>query len=152
MTVRLMRGRLPFVGAVLALVQGCAVLHSAQVGDIDSQTVMNGKRFEIKLVEVGVDIDGARDLASDIGKSYGRQKETDTVGDAIQISNLGPTTGNPVFRVDYSDHLIERIKWECPSGKVSGLISVRETSKYGLVSGEYVKLIGYCERGSEADD
>jgi len=137
---------------VMALGQGCAVLHSAQVGDIDSQTVLNGKRFEIKMVEVGVDIDGTSDFASDIGGRYGREKETDAIGDGVKISNLGPTTGNPVFRVDYSDALIERIKWECPSGKVSGLMSVRETAKYGLVSGEYVTLVGYCEKGGESDD
>jgi hypothetical protein len=131
----------------MGLGQGCAVLHSAQVGDIDAQIVMEGKRFEIKIAEIGVDIEGMGELAKDLSKSTKREEETNTVVDLIKMSNMGPSTGYPVFRVDYSDTLIERIKEACPSGRVSGLISVRETASYGLLSGEIVKLIGYCAEG-----
>ena len=131
----------------MGLGQGCAVLHSAQVGDIDAQIVMEGKRFEIKIAELGVDIEGMGDLAKDLGKSTRREEETNTAADLIRMSNMGPKTGYPVFRVDYSDALIDRIKEACPSGRVSGLVSVRESASYGLVSGEIVKLIGYCAEG-----
>lgn len=131
----------------MGLGQGCAVLHSAQVGDIDAQIVMEGKRFEIRIAELGVDIEGMGDFAKDVGKSTKREEETNTVVDIIKMSNMGPRTGFPVFRVDYSDALIERIKEACPSGQVSGLVSMRESASYGLVSGEIVKLIGYCAEG-----
>ena len=131
----------------MGLGQGCAVLHSAQVGDIDAQIVMEGKRFEIKIAELGVDIEGMGDFAKDVGRSTKREEETNTVVDLIKMSNMGPRTGFPVFRVGYSDALIERIKEACPSGRVSGLLSVRESASYGLVSGEIVKLIGYCAEG-----
>jgi hypothetical protein len=131
----------------MGLGQGCAVLHSAQLGDIDAQIVMEGKRFEIKIAELGVDIEGMADLAKDLGKSTRRAEETNTAADLIRMSNMGPKTGYQVFRVDYSDALIDRIKEACPSGRVSGLVSVRESASYGLVSGEIVKLIGYCAEG-----
>lgn len=140
------RGPLALLCA-MALGPGCAVLHSAQVGDIDSQTVMEGKRFEIRLAELGVDLEEVGKLANNAGKSLKREEETNAVVEIIKMSNMGPSTGYPVFDVAYSDALIDRIKEACPSGRVSGLVSVRESADYGLVSGEIVKLIGYCAKG-----
>lgn len=131
----------------IGLLAGCATLHSAQVGDVDSQTVLTGERFEIKLVELGVDIEEVGEIARDLSKYTKREDEADTVVDLIKMANSGPSTGYPVFDVKYSDSLIDKLKSACPSGKVSGLTSVRETADYGLVSGEIVKLIGYCAKG-----
>ena len=37
------------IAAFLSLTSGCAVLHSTQIGEIDSQTVLEGRRFDILL-------------------------------------------------------------------------------------------------------
>ena len=56
---------------------------------------------------------------------------------------MGPKTGNPVFDDTYSDALAEMLL-KCPSGQISGLVSVRESAHYPIVSGEVIKLVGYC--------
>ena len=40
--------------------------------------------------------------------------------------------------------MIAMLKAECPSGKLTGLMSVRESRKYPVISGEIVKVTGYC--------
>ena len=129
------------------LLSGCAILHATQVGDVDSQIVMNGERFEIKLAEMGVDLEEVAEFGNELGRMANRDKEAEGVMDLMKMANSGPKTGYPVFDVKYSDGLMDKIKAACPSGKVSGLTSVRETADYGMVSGEIVKLVGYCAKG-----
>ena len=129
------------------LLSGCAILHATQVGDVDSQIVMNGERFEIKLTEMGVDLEEVAEFGNELGRMANRDKEAEGVMDLMKMANSGPKTGYPVFDVKYSDGLMDKIKAACPSGKVSGLTSVRETADYGMVSGEIVKLVGYCAKG-----
>ena len=114
---------------------------------MDSQIVMNGERFEIKLTEMGVDLEEVAEFGNDLGRMTKRDKETEGAMDLMKMANSGPKTGYPVFDVKYSDGLMDKIKAACPSGKVSGLTSVRETADYGMVSGEIVKLVGYCAKG-----
>jgi len=123
---------------------GCAILHSVQLGDIESKTVLSGQPFEIKLNEIGINTAEAADIAEAIAKTSGYGNEVSAIGDIIELFQMGPRTGNPVFRVDYSDQIAERILQECPSGQVTGLMAIRETAKYPVISGEIVRLIGYC--------
>jgi len=133
----------------VGLSTGCAILHSAQIGEIDSQTVMKGEKFVINLTELGVDTDDAIGLAAAVGGKKNREK-VQSAGEIIKLFQTGPRTGYPVFRDGYSDGLMAAIKAKCPSGRVSGLISVRESADYGVISGEIVKLIGYCAKGGTA--
>ena len=124
---------------------GCVYLHSAQVSDVDSEVVLQGQRFEIRVSEVGFNVEESAQLAASVAKAAGRSSEgIEAISGIIQLFQVGPKTGNPVFSDDYSDDLIHQLKSKCPSGRVSGLTSVRETAKYPVVSGEVVKLIGYC--------
>jgi hypothetical protein len=62
----------------------------------------------------------------------------------IGLFQMGPQTGNPVYSKDYARNLMQLIYEKCPSGKVTGLTSVRESRKYPVISGEIVKVTGFC--------
>ena len=124
---------------------GCAVLHHAQVGEIDSKVVLTGEYFEIKMSEVGYDVGEIVEVAEALTRSKGDEDEG-SIADIIELFQMGPKTGNPVFDDAYADPLFDRILRTCPSGRVSGLMSIRETADYGMISGEIVKLTGYCAK------
>jgi hypothetical protein len=127
------------------LSSGCVFLHSAQVSDVDSEVVLQGQRFEILVSELGINLEEGAQLAEGVARAAGSRTDViSTVNDIIALFQMGPKTGNPVFNDDFSDDIIHQIKLKCPSGRISGLTSVRETAKYPVVSGEIVKLIGYC--------
>ncbi|HRK06692.1 MAG TPA: hypothetical protein PLZ57_02890 [Pseudobdellovibrionaceae bacterium] len=126
------------------LLSGCAIMHHTQVGEIDSQAVLKGRRFEILISETGVNFDEA----ARVGKALTQHQQTrDDIGGVagiISLFQMGPRTGNQVFSPMYADKAFDLIRKECPRGVVSGLVSIRETAKYPVVSGEIVKIIGYC--------
>ena len=125
---------------------GCAVIHQGLFGDVDSQTVLEGRRFEILVSHTGVDIEQAAELAKLAGSAAGKGEEVGEAADLIKMFQMGPRTGNPVFDDTYTDKVMDLIKTECPSGRISGLMSIRESANYPVVSGEIVKLVGYCEK------
>jgi len=129
---------------VASLTTGCAVLHATQLGEIDSNAVVNGARFEIKVSEMGLNTDEAVAIAETIAEFSGKGEEVSTIGDIIALFQMGPKTGNPVFRDNYSDKIATLLAQECPSGNISGLVSIRESANYPVVSGEIVRLTGYC--------
>ena len=62
----------------------------------------------------------------------------------LALVNMGPRTGNPVYADDYAHKILDYVYAECPSGKLTGLTSVREAKAFGAVSGEIVRISGYC--------
>ena len=131
---------------LLLMSSGCAVMHSTQLGDIDADTVMSSKPFEIKLAAVGFDAQEAAETAAAIAELSGKSGDTfSTVGDIIALFQMGPKTGKPVFTEKYSDKIIHELRTTCPSGRITGLTMVRETASYPVVSGEIVKVVGYCQ-------
>ncbi len=130
------------------LLSSCAVLHHIQVGDIDNRKGQ-GKRFEILYNETGVNFDEAASIGKGMTRSKKAQEDIEFVRFLIEISNMGPRTGNPTFNDTYSDGLLADILKECPSGLVTGVTSIREMNKYPVISGEIVKVTGYCMSGSK---
>ena len=124
---------------------GCAILHHTQVGDVDSSIVKEGRRFEILVSETGFNFKEA----SEAGKLLTRDSKTQSdIGNAqaiLSLFQMGPRTGNQVFSPEYPDKIFDLIRKECPTGRYSGLTSIRETAKYPVVSGEIVKITGYCQ-------
>jgi hypothetical protein len=138
------------LGLVLSLLipgSGCVFLHSAQMGDVDSKVVLEGERFEIRISEQGFNLQEGAMLVEAFADAAGKAKGIRDAANIIKLFQTGPKTGNPVFSDDYTDDLIHQLKLKCPSGRISGLTSVRETAKYPVVSGEVVRLIGYCLEG-----
>ena len=129
----------------LSLMTGCAVLHSVQLGEIDSSVVLEGRRFEIKVNELGFDVEQVLAVAEAIAT---QSDGSDSIlADIFALSNMGPRTGTPVYNPEYSDGIIDSLRKECPSGQISGLMSIRESIDFDVISGEFVRLVGYCAKG-----
>lgn len=127
----------------ILFLSSCAQLHHVQIGEIDNNPKFVQKPFDIKLSEVGVDIQEAGRITKALaGKDS--NNEAKKIADIIALFQMGPRTGNPVYEKGYAKNLIQLIYEKCPSGRVTGLASIRETRKYPVVSGEIVKLTGYC--------
>ena len=129
-----------------ALLSGCAVLHSVQLGDIDSKTVLNGEPFDIKISELGLSTEDIAAIGQALAKGSGYADEVGTVGDIIALFQMGPRSGNPTFTVEYTDTMREVLLQECPSGRITGLMAIRETARYPIISGEVARLVGYCSK------
>ena len=123
---------------------GCAVLHSVQVGDIDSQTILGGEPFIIKVSELGLNTEDVVAIGQALAKNSGSADEVGAVGDIIELFQMGPRTGNPTFTDEYTDTIRNILLQECPSGQITGLMAIRETAQYPVVSGEIVRVVGHC--------
>lgn len=129
----------------LLLTSGCVQLHHVQIGEIDNRNGYVKKPFDIKVSELGFNLEEAGSVARAMnGGSKRAQKDVKQIQDIISLLQMGPKTGNPVFVEDYARDLGEKIRSACPSGRVTGLTSVREANKYPVISGEIVKITGYC--------
>jgi hypothetical protein len=118
---------------------GCATLHHAQLDEIDGSRGAL-RPFEVHVSEMGVNAREAGQLASAVAGS----KQPSQVAAIAQLFQFGTKTGDPVFSETFADAIAQAIVEECPSGDVTGLVSLRETTKYYAVSGEYVTVKGYC--------
>lgn len=127
----------------LLLLSSCAQLHHVQIGEVASHSSYVQKPFDIKISESGVNLGEAAEV-SKVFLNKDRQKDAEEIVGLIGLFQMGPITGNPVYVKDYAKNLIQLIYEKCPSGKVTGLMSVRESRKYPVVSGEIVKVTGYC--------
>ncbi len=130
----------------------CAVLHHVQVGDVNDDEKFTLKPFEIKVSEDGVDFEEAGKIAKAFTGSKAAKKDIDGVTDIIQLFQQGPRTGVPVFSETYAQNIIHDLYKECPTGQITGLVSIREMRKYPVISGEIVKIKGYCMIAKDTAD
>ncbi|MFK7827409.1 MAG: hypothetical protein AB8G05_24910 [Oligoflexales bacterium] len=131
---------------LLTILPACAVLHHVQVSDIDQRGNSKWYPINIKVSEMGVDIRQARNLVKGISTSKKGREAADTIAAIIGLFQQGPSTGRRVFSDRYAEDLILRLHEQCPSGKLTGLMSIREARKYPVISGEIIKITGYCKR------
>lgn len=137
--------RLKFFSLVaLLFLSGCTILHKTQIGEIDSKAISHGQRFEILLSETGVNLKEAAQIARAFTNSSQTSNQIKEVEEFISYFQMGPRTGNMVFNDRYADAVPQILLTKCPSGRISNLMCIRETAKYPVVSGEIVKIIGYC--------
>ena len=132
-----------FLSAIVAIVlcTSCVYLHHAQIGEIDNR--LKGNFFDIKVSEMGINLDEAARIVSAVGG----KREGQIAGQAafwIGLFQMGPRTGNTVFNDTYAENLLRSLHERCPSGKITGLNSIRETNKYPVISGEIIRITGYC--------
>ena len=126
------------------ILYGCAVLHHVQVGQIDNRDGHVLIPFEILMNEVGVNTEEIGKMA----KATNSKGGDDIAGLAglISLFQMGPRTGNLTYNQKYAEQLVYEIHQKCPSGQVTGLMSIREMRKYPAISGEIVKVTGYCKK------
>jgi hypothetical protein len=124
---------------VAPLASGCASLHHAQLDEIDAQTG-HLRPFEIHVAETGVDTRAVGAVASAVAQS----SKPSQIASIVSLFQFGPKTGDVVFDDKYADVVAQMILDRCPSARVTGLVSMRESTKYYAVSGEYVTVRGFC--------
>lgn len=127
--------------AVFILLSSCAIKHHVQLGDIERVPGKKLVPFNLLLSQTGVNIDEAAGIISGVTRDNGRAKDIAAI---ISLFQMGPRTGELVFNEKYADAVPKLITAKCPSAKVTGLTMVRETNKYPVVSGEIIKITGFC--------
>ncbi len=134
---------LRLIGLMLSatILPSCAVLHHVQVGELDNRGKL--RKFDVKVSETGVNLDEARDVANALTRGR-HSKALDDANAILSLFQMGPRTGNIVFNETYAENLVDLLYRECPSGRITGLTSIREMRKYPVISGEIVKVTGYC--------
>jgi hypothetical protein len=118
---------------------GCVSLHHAQLDEIDAQHHYL-KPFEVHVSDTGLDVRAIGTVAS-VATHSARASQ---LAGLISLFEFGPKTGEVVFDDTFADHVADVIMSECPSARVTGLMSVRESTNYYAVSGEFVTIRGYC--------
>ncbi|MBX3019195.1 MAG: hypothetical protein KF767_15015 [Bdellovibrionaceae bacterium] len=143
------RNALAALTAILFLQTGCAILHHVQIGQIDSR---DGNAawipFEVMVSETGVNTEEIGRFAK--AANNGQNNAVSDAAAIVSLFQIGPRTGNLVYNQTYAEKVIYLIHEKCPSGRVTGLMSVREMRKYPAISGEIVKVTGYCLRTRKA--
>ena len=131
------------LGLSLLMLGGCSQLHHVHIGEIDqSQGTLTP--FTLKVNELGFDAAKAAKIGADVAKSASTSEDLEIVAFILAINNFGPKTGNPVYNDAYADQVLAEVIKVCPSKKLTGLTSVREATNVGPVSGEVVRINGYC--------
>lgn len=127
------------------LFAGCAQLHHVQLSDISNRTNSSSRKdIDIKLSETGVNLQEIADIAKAFSRSEKSSKQIQEVQNIIALFQMGPVTGNPVYVENYWRGLPQMLEAECPSGRITGVTSIRETRKYPVVSGEIVRIKATC--------
>lgn len=130
------------------LMSGCAVLHHAQIGNIDNRNGIQKTPFTVMVSETGVSTEDISRIAKATNSKAG--DSASSLAEIVALFQMGPRTGNPTYNPKYAEKLLQEIYKQCPSGKITGLMSIRETRKYPVISGEIVKITGYCMTDSRA--
>lgn len=141
--VSLIKLGLPLVGVIWIV--GCAQLHHVQISDIDNRPGQVLIPFEIKVSETGVSVGEIGAIAKSTNTQAG--KDAGDLAKAVQYFQMGPRTGLPVYTDKYAEKIIYNLFEKCPDGRFTGLTSIREMRKYPVISGEIVKITGYCIKG-----
>ena len=131
----------------LVTAMACMKMHAIQIGEIEAQSVRDGERFEIKLGALGFSAGELGDLASLAARSKQDRDAIGLITAIIELTQQGPRTGEPVFDPRFADRLHREILDRCPSGDISGLMTVRESGDYTGITGEIVKVVGFCGGG-----
>ena len=131
---------------VLIALSGCAVLHKVQLSDIDNREGYALVPFEIKVSETGVDLQEAAEISRGLFRNSQDAQHASEAAAFIGLFQMGPRTGNAIYSDSYAQKLVYAVHQQCPSGRITGVQSIRETRKYPVISGEIVKIAGYCMR------
>ncbi len=127
----------------------CASLYHVQVADIE--TTDRGRVIDVKVSETAFDFKAVGQTGLAIAKNNAYRRGNTGAQDQIAglelilaLTNYGPRTGLPVFTDRYSDYVLDELISKCPTGRITGITSVRESRNYPYISGEIVNIRGYC--------
>lgn len=133
---------------LLLMLAGCANLYHVQIGNIDdrAQDAVAWIPIDVKLSEVGIDTQQIADLTRTRTKDpkTGQHKDDAGIADIIGLFQMGPRTGHQVYNERFAEKVIYQLYQQCPSGRITGISSIREQRNYSVVSGEIVKITAFC--------
>lgn len=115
-----------------------------KVGEIRHKKDHVRMPFELKVSETGIDMKEVSNVAGALSNGNDLGSSTKKFAKMISMFQMGPRTGKPIYNERYADKLAKAIYQKCPSGDITGLVLIRETASYPVVSGEIVKIKGYC--------
>jgi hypothetical protein len=128
---------------VLFFLASCAFVHKHQIQDVDSR-ILKGKRFEFVLSQTGVEVTEGVRLVGILSGNKNTNKSAQSIANIIALFQMGPRTGRPVYSLDFTNKLTQKLLKVCPGKELSGLTFLREMNTYPVVSGEIIKVAGYC--------
>jgi hypothetical protein len=128
---------------VTCAVGGCANLHQLEIGDVDS-TRGELQPFEVKVNATGVSVSDSAAVAKALTSDAKTRRDLDTAETIVALTQMGPKTGDPTFSDDWADDVATKVLARCPTGRITGLTTRRETMDYPVISGEIVTIKGYC--------
>jgi hypothetical protein len=120
---------------------GCAVLHRTQLGDVEHVPTGRGTPVSVKVSETTVDFNEVGDIAKSVGpaKNLGEASHAYTT-----YFQFGPRTGAPVFNEAYARGVPDMLIEKCSGGRLTDLVSIRETRAYSVIKGEIVRIEAVC--------
>ncbi len=134
---------------LLLFIQACAVLHHVQIGEIENRSQFTYVPVELKVSEMGIDLKDVKALSNAFLDKKSAHDSNEAVT-YLSYFQMGPHTGAGVYTLDYMTKVETGLYSQCPKGFLTGLTSIRETRKYPVISGEIIKVKGFCAipRGS----
>jgi len=129
--------------SALLMLSACARLDHVQIGDID-QTQGALKPISVKVSEFGIELAAIAEVGRHVATSSAARSQAQEIRDLLALINMGPRTGNPVFDDTYAEKVLDDLYRQCPSGKITGIQSIREARSYTAVSGEIVRIDAFC--------
>jgi len=134
-----------FTAITLFGLSGCAHLHTVKIGE-RRLAPANATPFDAKVSETGFNVKEATQAVKIIGNGNASVNRTsDTVNNLYSLVSFGPKTGNDVLNTEYADSIGSLSNSQCSPANTVGVVSVRETMKYPVISGEIVKIEGLCK-------
>lgn len=111
---------------------GCLTPFHVSVGDIDNTHQDTMRHFSVEIVAGGLDENAFVGYFSD------------SLDSLLYAFSQGPRTGRPLRKSSIGGSLVEEIYKKCPSGRVTGLMTVRESKSFYFYRTETVRVSGYC--------
>jgi hypothetical protein len=131
------------------LPQSCAFLHSVMLSDVEPRP-KSSTPIDVKVSENTVNFDELSAIAKNIGKLK-KMKGVGKVSDGLEMYTTffqwGPRTGTPVFNEYYAQVVPDLLQAKCPGGRVTNIVSIRESREYPVVKGEIIRIKALCHNG-----
>lgn len=128
--------------ALSCFLHGCAYMHHYQLNDIDSSRGTL-RPISVQVNDIGFNLNEATALLKSMETKAQRQR-TDRANDIISMFQYGPSTGDLTFNDTWGDRVSDELRARCPTGQITGIMTMREHMDYPVLSGEIITVKGYC--------